>query len=94
MKKKNLYIILYISAILLLIPVIAMQFTNEVNWNLMDFIIAGVLFFGIGILIDLVFRKIKNTKYRILLLIAILVLFIVLWAELAVGILGTPWSGK
>jgi len=79
---------------LLLIPLVAMQFTNEVNWSLFDFIIAAVLLFGTGFVIDLVIRKTKNIKYRVAILILIVIAFILIWAELAVGVFGTPFSGS
>ena len=94
MQNKRLIIILLISASLLLIPLIAMQFTDEVNWTLFDFIIAGVLLIGTGLMLELVMRKTKQIKYRIAIIIALLIIFLLIWAELAVGIFGTPLSGQ
>jgi hypothetical protein len=74
------------AAILLLIPIIAMQFTDEVNWNLFDFIIAGILLFSIGFACELVLKKVKNIFHRLLLFIMLLAVFFIVWAELAVGI--------
>lgn len=71
-----------------------MQFTDEVNWNLMDFVIAGILLFGTSLLIELAIRKVKISKYKIAISIFILTLFLAMWAELAVGIFGTPLSGN
>ena len=71
-----------------------MQFTNEVNWTTVDFIIAGVLLLGTGIIFNLVIRKIKNTKYQIAISAAVLIILILIWAELAVGLFGTPFSGS
>lgn len=93
MKNKRVLYILLIVVILLLIPLIAMQFTDEVNWNLFDFIIAGTLLIGTGLIIQLVFWKTKKIKYRIIIVAALLIVFLLIWAELAVGIFGTPWSG-
>ena len=94
MKKKRFTIIMFTTAILLLIPLIAMQFTNEVNWTLPDFIIAGALLLGTGLICELVIRKIKIIKYRIAICAALLVVLMLIWAELAVGIFGTPLSGQ
>jgi hypothetical protein len=93
MKNKRLIIILITVGILLFVPLIAMQFTNEVNWNLLDFLVAGILLIGIGLIIELALRKILKMKYRILVLASILTLLILIWAELAVGIFGTPFGG-
>ena len=90
----RLKIIIIVVSILLLIPFLAMQFTDEVQWGLHDFLMAGLLLFGAGLLIDLTMRKAKNLNFRILLIFAILLFFLVIWAELAVGILGTPFAGS
>jgi len=94
MKNKRLKNILLIVGSLLLIPLIAMQFTDEVNWTALDFVIAGALLLVTGLIFDLVMRKVKNTKYRIAILIIVLLVFFLIWAELAVGIFGTPFSGS
>ena len=91
---KSLKIILLTVTSLLLIPLIAMQFTDEVNWSLFDFLIAAVLLFGTGFMIDLVIRKTKNLKYRVIILVVIIITFLLIWAELAVGVFGTPFSGS
>ena len=94
MKYKRLNIILIIIALLLLIPLIAMQFTDEVNWSVFDFVIAGTLLFGTGVLCELALRKIKSFKYRLAILTCILLVLLAIWAELAVGIFGTPFAGS
>jgi len=94
MQNKRLIIILLTSAILLLIPLIAMQFTDEVNWTLFDFIVAAVLLFGTGLMCELVIRKVNKTKFRIAICVALLAMLLLIWAELAVGIFGTPLSGQ
>lgn len=94
MQNKRLIIILFTSALILLIPLIAMQFTNEVNWTLLDFVVAGILLFGTGLLCELVIRKVNKIKYRIVICLVLLVILLLIWAELAVGIFGTPLSGQ
>ena len=49
----RLTIILSAAGLLLLLPLVAMQFTNEVNWTFSDFLVAGILLFGTGGLIEL-----------------------------------------
>lgn len=94
MKNKRFIIILIIIASLLLIPLIAMQFTTEVNWSLFDFLIMGMLVLGTGLLGELVMRKVKSVKNRVFICMAILLAFLLIWAELAVGIFGTPLAGS
>jgi len=90
--KKILYYTLLII-VLLLIPLIAMQFTNEVNWSIMDFVVAGLLLLGTSLAIELIRRKIKNSKLRIWIVAIIIILLLLIWAELAVGIFDTPFAG-
>ncbi|HET8808676.1 MAG TPA: hypothetical protein VFM65_00235 [Flavobacteriaceae bacterium] len=93
-KNKRLIGILTGVAILLFIPLIAMQFTEEVNWNLFDFIVMGILLLGTGLLCELVMRKVKKSEYRIAICAGILIAFFFIWVELAVGIFGTPFAGS
>ena len=94
MKNKRLIGILGTVAVLLCIPLVAMQFTNEVNWTFSDFAIAGGLLLGTGLLIETVARNIKDKKIRIGITVAILIVLALVWAELAVGIFGTPFAGS
>lgn len=71
-----------------------MQFSNDVNWSIMDFVAAGVLLFGTGLTIQFVLRKVKTRKNRILICSFILLLLLLLWIELAVGIFGSPIAGN
>ncbi|MCU0388903.1 MAG: hypothetical protein MUE71_09885 [Chitinophagaceae bacterium] len=91
---KRLSAIMLIAALILSIPFFAMQFTNEVNWSLFDFAIAGILLFGTGLTIELVLRKVKKMKYRIMVSLGILIILFIVWAELAVGIFGSPFAGS
>lgn len=87
MKNKRLTLILISVAVLLLIPFIAMQFTNEVNWTLSDFIIMGFLLLTAGLSCEIVLRKVSKPELRIAICIVIIALFLVIWAQLAVGII-------
>lgn len=94
MKNKRLTIILSVAVLLLLIPFIAMQFTTQVDWKLNDFIVMGSLLFGVGLLCELVLRKVKSNVKRAISLAVVLLVFLLVWAELAVGIFGTPLAGS
>ena len=93
-QNKRLSIILISAVGLLLIPLIAMQFSTQVDWNLFDFIVMGVLLLSTGLACELALRKVKTTTSRLLICGAILFLFFLVWAELAVGIFGTPFAGS
>ena len=89
---KRLGLILGIAILILVIPLIAMQFTSEVNWDIGDFIIAGILLFGTGILLELILAKSK--KYKTVLIVTVIVLLLLIWIEMAVGIFGSPIAGS
>lgn len=74
-----------VTAALLLIPLLAMQFTSEVNWTLADFVAMGVLLFAAGSVFVLVARRIQR-KHRILLGVVLSLVFLAVWVELAVGV--------
>jgi len=93
-QNKRLIGIVLTVALLLLIPLIAMQFTDEVNWTLSDFVVAGVLLLGTGLVCELVMRKVNKIRYRIAIIVAILAALLIIWLELAVGIFGTPFAGS
>ena len=93
MKNNRLVIILISVGILLFIPLIAMQFTEEVKWTFFDFIAMGTLLLITGVILEVVLRKVTQTKYRILFCVLVIGAFLLTWAELAVGIFGTPLTG-
>ncbi|MFZ1788250.1 MAG: hypothetical protein WAT92_08070 [Saprospiraceae bacterium] len=94
MTNKRLMIILALVVTLLSIPLIAMQFSEQVDWDIFDFTIMGVLLLGTSLLCEFVLRKVKTLQNRILLCGAILLVFFLIWAELAEGIFGTPFAGS
>ena len=74
---------------LLAIPFIAMRFTGEVSWTASDFIFAGVLFGVIGGAFELAVRASSNLFYRGGAALALLGTLLTIWANLAVGIVGS-----
>ncbi|MDC0918217.1 hypothetical protein OAQ61_03845 [Candidatus Marinimicrobia bacterium] len=85
--------ILYTVSILLSIPLIAMIFTDEVSWSFFDFIIMGTMLTIAGSLIEITLNKFKTSKYRIVFTGIIVIIFLLIWAELGVGIFGTRFAG-
>lgn len=79
---------------LLLVPLVAMQFTNEVNWSVADFIIMGFLLTSAALLLKLVSSIGLSKKTKIRLSLGVLLLFLLVWGELAVGLFGSPWAGN
>ncbi|HRH42167.1 MAG TPA: hypothetical protein PKY82_11120 [Pyrinomonadaceae bacterium] len=87
-QNKRLIGIILGVGILLLIPVIA-----QFPWTPIDFIVAGVLLLGTGLMCELVLRTVTKSVYRIALCAGILLALALIWIELAVGIFGTPFAG-
>lgn len=94
MISKRIVIISICIFAILLIPLISMQYTEEVNWSLQDFIIAAILLFGAGFSFDYILKKIKKTSHRVIIISILIILIVLIWIELAVGIFGTPLAGS
>lgn len=91
---KQLLRIVLVTAALLLIPLVAMQFTAEVNWTASDFVIMGVLLLGTGLLLQFAANKLRTRKSRLITSGLIAFAFLFVWAELAVGLVGSPFAGS
>jgi len=93
-KNKRFIIILLTVPLLLLIPLIGMQVSSDVNWSLVDFLVMGLLLLGVGLMLEVVLRKVPKKNNRIAFIAIILIVFFLIWAEMAVGIFGTPFAGS
>ncbi len=93
-QKQRTIAIFSIPLVLLSIPFVAMRFTDEINWSLFDFLIMGFLLFSAAFAVELVLRMEKRIKFRIMYAALILIVLFFIWAELAVGIFGTVFSGN
>lgn len=78
-----------VTALILLVPLVAMQFTREVTWTLFDFVVAGSLLFGTGLAYELVVRRGGNTAYRLAVGVALATGLFLVWSNLAVGLIGS-----
>lgn len=75
-------------AVLLVLPLVAMQFTGEVNWTAEDFIAAGIMLGGAGLGTEFLVRRSSGHAYRLGAVLAVLAAFLTVWANLAVGMIG------
>jgi O-antigen/teichoic acid export membrane protein len=73
------------TGLLLLVPLIAMQFSEEVNWDGTDFLVMGMLLFAMGSVFVLLSRRAPR-RNRLAIGFACAAVFLYVWAELAVGI--------
>jgi len=93
LNKRVIGIVLTVT-LLLIAPLVAMQFTDEVKWGPFDFVIAAILLIVTGFLVEFVMRRVKKVGKRTVLIFSILMALILLWAEIAVGIFGSPIAGS
>jgi len=77
--------ILIAIPVLLLIPLVAMRFTDEVKWTASDFVVMGGLLLLTGTTIELALRVVRTTFARLAVCGMILFLFVMIWGELATG---------
>ena len=83
-------LLLWGGALLILsLPLFAMLFTTEVNWTIGDFVVAGVLLFSVAGLMDLALSLTLNNSYRMAVAVLLASLFLLLWINGAVGIIGS-----
>jgi hypothetical protein len=78
-----------VTGLVLLVPLLAMQVTDAVAWGLFDFVLAGVLLFGTGLLFVLAAKKMP--RHRAIIGLALAAALVFVWAELAVGVF-TNWG--
>ncbi len=78
-----------VAALILLLPLVAMQFTDEVNWEVADFAFAAALLVGVGVPYELAVRKTGNAAYRAAVGVALAAVFLLIWVNGAVGIIGS-----
>jgi hypothetical protein len=75
-----------VIAAVLATPLVAMRFTGEVDWDAADFLFAGVLLGGAGLVFELAAWKVRDTGLRVAIGIVLLAAVLLLWADAAVGL--------
>lgn len=83
-----------IVLLLLMIPLIGMQINADIRWGLFDFVIAGGILFAAGLAYEAIRTRLFSTSQRIWMVVGISLVVMVVWLELAVGIVGTPFAGS
>ncbi len=89
LRKKILFVALA-TVLILMVPLVAMQFSAEVDWGVGDFFIMGMLVFGTGLAYVLLSRISESIAYRAAVAIAVVAGLLLVWVNLAVGIIGEP----
>ena len=76
-------------AALLITPAVAMRFTEAVQWTMSDFLFAGIILIGAGVIAELAVRASGAWSYRIGAGLAVLASMLLIWINGAVGIIGS-----
>lgn len=77
------------AAVLLCVPAIAMRYTSEVDWSASDFVVMGVLFASVLGAYEFLASRAPSFAYRAASVLTTLGLFLLIWMNMAVGIIGT-----
>jgi len=88
LRPKTLLRIALLTATILLIPLLATQYSEGFAWDLADFVLAGLLLVGAGILFAVLTGQGSSISYRAAVAIAIAAALLLVWVSLAVGIVG------
>lgn len=84
--RQSALVVFGVSGLILLVPLVAMQFTREVDWTLGDFLAAAVLLVAAGMSCVLATRMARSAAQRVAAVTAAVLVFALVWAELAVGV--------
>lgn len=86
---KDIIIVGLIAASVLLIPLVIMLFSTEMNWSVMDYIIVWLLLFSSGLTYRLVTRKKRTVAFKAAIALAVITGLLMMWVNLGVGIFGS-----
>ena len=92
---QNRWLRVFVPALVVLaVPLVAMQFSDDVRWGLFDFVIVGALLIGASAVYEFGIRRVAKPVHRVVLNAALVLAVLLIWAELAVGIFGSPFAGN
>lgn len=77
------------AGLILLLPLVAMRFSSEVNWTAYDFVVAAIMLGALVGAFELVVRLSGSLPYRAAVVVAAGATFLMVWAQGAVGLVGS-----
>ena len=92
--KKFRYSKMIYPLFLLIIPLLGMLITDEVDWTIFDFIIMGIILLLLGIGINFISNQKKSIQSKTIYIGLLISMFLIIWAELAVGVFNSPFAGS
>ena len=78
-----------LAAAVLMVPLVAMQFSDEVDWKLFDFVLAGAVLFSGGMAFRVISRRMTILVYRGGVAVGLGSAMLLAWVNGAVGIIGS-----
>jgi hypothetical protein len=84
---------LIFTGLFLLAAVLFNIIYTDADWGIADYLVAGMLLLTAGFLYETAGGRIKNRNIKLLIGLVIIIVFIAIWIELAVGIFGTRFAG-
>lgn len=94
MKANSPWIIPIAVSVILAVPFVAMMLTEQVNWSMSDFLVAGLLLTSLGFAGRWILSNVRPLHYKVISVLLLLSVLIIIWLELAVGIFGSPFAGN
>lgn len=85
MQKQNITTIIFCATAVLLIPFFGNIFVQGWNWSLGDFVFAWVFFVVLGLTYTFVTSKITQRVYKIVVGVAVISFYTLVWVILATG---------
>lgn len=76
-------------AALLITPAVAMRFNPEVQWTAFDFLLAGAILIGAGLVCEVTVRASRDWSYRLGVLVTLAASILLFWINGAVGVIGS-----
>ena len=77
---------IFYPLIILIIPLVGTILFDQIDWGILDFLVMGIILLIVGIALSAVSQKIKNSRKKFFYNLVIMLIFFLIWAELAVGI--------
>jgi len=81
MSKKIFY-----PLMILIIPLVGTILSDQIDWGILDFLVMGIILLIVGMVLSVVSQKIKNPRKKLFYNLVIMLIFFLIWAELAVDI--------
>ncbi len=91
---RSIVIIVLATASILVVPLVAMFLTDRVVWSVFDFVVFAAILIAAGLVVDLGLKSVRHHAHRAVFGVAVAAVFFLVWAELAVGVFGTPVAGS